>query len=115
MKALGPYSFSTKAGKLVFLSGQLGLDKEGNLVEGGVAKETKQAMKNAKKILKSQGLGFGDVVKATIFLTNMDDFAAVNEVYASYLKEPYPARSCVGVSSIAKGAAVEIEFIAVAK
>jgi 2-iminobutanoate/2-iminopropanoate deaminase len=84
----------------------------GKLVEGDIAAQTKQSLENLKTILTAAGLGFGHVVKTTIFLTSMGDFAAVNEVYKSYVAEPYPARSTIAVAALPKGAKVEIEMIA---
>ena len=99
---------------LIFLAGQVGLDpKTGGLVEGGTAAQADQAMKNLQAVLKAANSDFDKVVKTTIFLTDINDFAAVNEVYAKYLKQPYPARSTVQVSALPRGARVEIEMVAV--
>ena len=103
-------------GDLVFLAGQLGKDPAtGALVEGGVSAETHQAMRNLGAVLREEGLGFADVVKATVFLADIDDFAAMNEVYASYFPAGGipPARSTVQAGAISAGARVEIDFIAV--
>ena len=112
-KAIGPYSMAIEAGDLVFLSGQIPLDAAtGKLVEGDISAQAKQSLENLKTILEAAGLGFGHVVKTTIFLTSMADFAAVNEVYKAYVSEPYPARSTFAVAALPMGAKVEIEMIA---
>ena len=112
-KAIGPYSLAIEAGDLVFVSGQIPLDAAtGKLVEGDISAQAKQSLENLKTILDAAGLGFGHVVKTTIFLTSMADFAAVNEVYKSYVGEPYPARSTFAVAALPMGAKVEIEMIA---
>ena len=112
-KAIGPYSMAIEAGDLVFLSGQIPLDAAtGKLVEGDISAQAKQALVNLKTILEAAGLGFGHVVKTTIFLTSMADFAAVNEVYKAYMSEPYPARSTFAVAALPMGAKVEIEMTA---
>ena len=112
-KAIGPYSAAIESGELVFVSGQIPLDSlSGKLVEGDIAAQTRQALENLKTILAAAGLGFGHVVKTTIFLTSMGDFAAVNGVYQSYLSEPYPARSTIAVAALPMGAKVEIEMVA---
>ena len=112
-KAIGPYSVAVESGDLVFVSWQIPLDSvTGKLVEGDIAAQTKQSLENLKTILTAAGLGFAHVVKTTIFLTSMGDFAAVNEVYKSYLGEPYPARSTIAVAALPMGAKVEIEMIA---
>jgi 2-iminobutanoate/2-iminopropanoate deaminase len=112
-KAIGPYSMAIEVGDLVFLSGQIPLDAaSGKLVEGDISAQAKQSLENLKTILEAAGLGFGHVVKTTIFLTSMADFAAVNEVYKAYVGEPYPARSTFAVAGLPMGAKVEIEMIA---
>ena len=112
-KAIGPYSMAMEVGDLVFLSGQIPLDAAtGKLVEGDISAQAKQSLENLKTILEAAGLGFGHVVKTTIFLTRMADFAAVNEVYKAYMSEPYPARSTFAVAALPMGAKVEIEMIA---
>jgi 2-iminobutanoate/2-iminopropanoate deaminase len=112
-KPLGPYSPAIGIGDLVFISGQIGLDPAtGKPVEGGVTAEARQALENLKTVLAAAGLGFGHVVKTVIFLTDMADFAAVNDVYKGYVAEPYPARSTVAVAALPAGAKVEIEMIA---
>jgi len=112
-KAIGPYSAAIESGELVFVSGQIPLDPlAGKLVEGDIAAQTRQSLENLKTILAAAGLTFAHVVKTTIFLTSMSDFAAVNEVYKSYMGEPYPARSTIAVAALPMGAKVEIEMIA---
>ncbi|MBW2504034.1 MAG: RidA family protein [Deltaproteobacteria bacterium] len=112
--AIGPYSQAIIAGNLVFCSGQIPLDpKTGDIVAGGIGAQTRQVMANLSAVLKEAGLGFSDVVKATIYLTDLNDFAVVNEIYATYFSEIPPARACVEVSALPKGADVEIECIAV--
>ena len=112
-KAIGPYSMGIDAGDLVFVSGQIPLDAAtGKLVEGNIAAQATQSLENLKAILDAAGLTFADVVKTTIFLTSMGDFGAVNEVYKTYVSEPYPARSTIAVAALPMGAKVEIEMIA---
>jgi 2-iminobutanoate/2-iminopropanoate deaminase len=112
-KAIGPYSAAIDAGDFVFVSGQIPLDSAtGKLVEGDIAAQTRQSLENLKTILEAAGLGFADVVKTTIFLTSMGDFAAVNEVYKTYVAEPYPARSTIAVAALPMGARIEIEMTA---
>jgi 2-iminobutanoate/2-iminopropanoate deaminase len=112
-KAIGPYSAAVESGDLVFVSGQIPLDSAtGKLVEGDISAQARQSLENLKTILTAAGLSFAHVVKTTIFLTSMGDFAAVNEVYKSYLGEPYPARSTIAVAALPMGAKVEIEMIA---
>ncbi|MBV1821983.1 RidA family protein, partial [Bacteroidales bacterium MSK.15.36] len=97
-KAIGPYSQGIMVGDLAFLSGQIPVDPAtGELATGDepVVAQAHQSLKNIKSILESQGMSFDNVIKTTVFIDNMDDFAKVNEVYAQYFKEPYPARSCV--------------------
>ncbi|MFT3918543.1 RidA family protein [Cloacibacterium sp.] len=111
--AIGPYSQANFINGVLYISGQIPIDPEtGNLVDG-IEKETHQVMKNLKAILEEAGLTFSNVVKATIFLKNMDDFAAMNQIYASYLDEnSYPARETVQVSCLPKNVSVEISMIA---
>ena len=112
-KAIGPYSVAIESGDLVFVSGQIPLDSgTGKLVEGDIAAQAKQSLENLKIILATAGLSFAHVVKTTIFLTDMGDFAAVNEVYKAFVGEPYPARSTIAVAALPMGAKVEIETIA---
>lgn len=112
-KAIGPYSVGVKAGNLVFTAGQLGLDPgTGALVEGGVAAETRQAFKNLQAVLEAADTSLGNVIKTTVFLRDMNDFAAMNDVYAEFLTADFPARSTVQVARLPKDGAVEIEVIA---
>jgi len=111
--AIGPYSVAIKAGSYVFISGQLGLDPvTGNMVEGGVEAEARRALDNMQNILKAAGSSMERVVKTTVFLVDMNDFAKMNAVYAGYFSETPPARSAVQVSALPKKAMVEIEAIA---
>ena len=112
--AIGPYSQAIAAGQLVFTAGQIALDPTtGELAEGGVDAQTRQVMANIAAILAAAGASFADVVKTTIYLVSMDDFAAVNAVYGeSFEGGPAPARSTVGVAALPRGARVEIEAIA---
>ena len=111
--AIGPYSQGIDADGLVLCSGQLGLDPAtGNLVEGGVEAQAERALKNLAAVLDAAGATFADVVKTTIFLVDIGDFTAVNTVYATFMPEPPPARSTVGVAALPKGGLVEIEAIA---
>ena len=112
--AIGPYSQGVDSGAgLVFLSGQLPIDPStGVFPEGGIKEQTRQSILNAKAILEAAGLGLANVVKTTVFLADMADFAAMNEVYAQFFSQPFPARSAVAVKTLPKGALVEIECIA---
>jgi 2-iminobutanoate/2-iminopropanoate deaminase len=112
--AIGPYSQAVDSGAgLVFVSGQLPIDPStGAFPEGGVSEQTRQSLLNAQAILRAAGLGLADVVKTTVFLADMGDFAAMNAVYATFFSEPFPARSAVAVKTLPKGALVEIECIA---
>jgi 2-iminobutanoate/2-iminopropanoate deaminase len=111
--AIGPYSQAIGVGRLVMCSGQIGLEPaSGELVEGGVAAQAERALRNLAAVLDASGLGFDDVVKTTVFLVDMADFAALNEVYARFVTDPPPARSTIAVAALPKGARVEIEAIA---
>ena len=112
--AIGPYSQAIDSGcGLLFVSGQLPIDPAtGAFPEGGVREQTRQSLLNASAILQAAGLGLSDVVKTTVFLADMGDFAAMNEVYASFFTESFPARSAVAVKTLPKGALVEVECIA---
>jgi 2-iminobutanoate/2-iminopropanoate deaminase len=113
-RVIGPYSMAIEADNLVFVSGQIALDPAtGKLVGGDAGAQAAQSLENAKAILETAGLGFDHVVKTTIFLASMADFAAVNEVYKRYVSEPYPARSTIAVAALPMGAKVEIEMVAV--
>ncbi len=112
--AIGPYSQAIDSGAgLVFVSGQLPIDPAtGAFPEGGVAQQTRQSILNAQAILREAGLELSNVVKTTVFLADMGDFAAMNEVYGQFFSQPFPARSAVAVKTLPKGALVEIECIA---
>ena len=111
--AIGPYSQAVKVGDLMFTSGQVPIDPEtGAVVEGGIQEQARQSLNNIKAILNAAGTNMGAVVKTTVFLQDMNDFAAMNEVYAQFFQEPYPARSAVQVGRLPKDALVEIEAIA---
>lgn len=113
--AIGPYSQAIKAGMFVFTSGSLGMDPEsGGLVSGGVQAQTRQALTNLAAVLEQAGTSLGKVVKTTVFLADMGDYAAVNSVYAEFFPQSQPARSAVQVAALPKGAEVEIEVIALA-
>lgn len=111
--AIGPYGQAIQVGNLVFASGQIPIDPAtGSFVEGGVKEQARQSLTNVKAILEEAGLTLDNVVKTTVFLADMNDFADVNAVYAEFFAEPYPARSAVAVKTLPKGALVEIEVIA---
>lgn len=109
--ALGPYSAGIATGNLAFLSGQLGLDPATGELAQGVVAQAEQALKSIEALLAAAGATFGNVVKTTVFLADIADFDAVNEVYGAHFTEPYPARSAVQVAALPKGALVEIECI----
>lgn len=114
--AIGPYSQAIQAGDFVYTSGQLGLDPQtGAFPEGGIKEQARQSLNNVKAILEEAGLSMANVVKTTVFLANMEDFAEMNSVYAEFFTEPYPARSAVAVKTLPKNALVEIEVIAAMK
>lgn len=111
--AIGPYSQSVRVENLLFISGQLPLDPDsGELIEGNIEDQTRQAMKNVEAILSVAGGSMNSIVKTTIFLSDMNDFPRVNEVYGSFFSEPYPARACIEVSRLPKDASVEVEAVA---
>lgn len=111
--AIGPYSQAILCDGFLFTAGQIPLDpKTGGMVTGGIKEQAEQVFKNLTAVLERAGASFDDVVKATVFLTTMDDFPALNEVYATYMKDSKPARSTVAVAGLPKGARVEIELIA---
>ena len=113
--AIGPYSQAVRSGRFLFCSGQIPLDpKSGQIVSGDIAAQTRRVLDNIAAVLRAEGLTFDNVVKTTIFLTNLGDFQTVNEIYGSYFKQNPPARSTVQVAALPKGANVEIEVIAVA-
>ncbi len=111
--AIGPYSQAVKAGNTIYVSGQLPIDPAtGEFAGDDIKAQTKQSLTNIKNILEKAGSGMGDVVKTTVLLSDIGDFAAMNEVYAEFFKEPFPARAAFQVAAIPKGAKVEIEAIA---
>lgn len=115
-KAIGPYSQAVKIGDFLYTSGQIPIDvNTGNVVEGGVESQTRMVLKNLEAVLKEAGLTLENVVKATIFIKDMNMFATINEVYGEYFKKPYPARSCVEVARLPKDVLVEIEAVASSK
>jgi 2-iminobutanoate/2-iminopropanoate deaminase len=111
--AVGPYNHAVRVGDLLFCAGQIAIDpKDGSLVTGDIRAQTERVLQNVKAILDDQKLTFANVVKSTVFLTNLADFVPMNEVYAKYFTENFPARSTVQVAGLPKGASVEIEVIA---
>ena len=110
--ALGPYSHGIRSGDLVFCSGQLGIDPTTGEMAEGVEAQAERSLRNIQSVLDAAGLSFDDVVKTSIFLADVNDFAAVNTVYAKFMAEPPPARSTFGVGGLPKGALIEIEAIA---
>jgi len=112
-KAIGPYEQAIKVGEFVYTAGQIPIDpKTGNLVEGGIKEQTRQVLENLKAVLEAAGSSLDRVVKATVYLKNIADFAALNEVYGEYLGKAKPARSTVAVADLPRGALVEIDFVA---
>lgn len=112
--AVGPYVHAVKAGGMIFISGQLGLNPADGTLPEGIEAQARQSLENLKAILEGCGSDFGHVVKTSIFLADIADFAKVNEIYAQYFCGEFPARSCVEVSNLPKGGLVEIEAVAVA-
>lgn len=111
--AIGPYSQAIEVNGFVFASGQIPIDPAtGEIVEGGIKEQTRQALTNASKIMEEAGLSLANVIKTTVFMADMNDFAAMNEVYATFFKEPFPARSAVAVKTLPKNVLVEVECIA---
>ena len=111
--AIGPYSQAIRIGNLVYTSGQIPIDPTtGTFVEGGIKEQTCQSLTNVKAILEEAGLSMTNVVKTTVFMADMNDFADMNAVYSDFFSEPYPARSAVAVKTLPKGALVEIEVVA---
>lgn len=111
--AIGPYSQAIQVGNLVYTSGQIPVNPHSGLfVEGGIKEQTRQSLLNVKAVLEEAGLTMSDVVKSTVFMADMNDFADMNAVYAEFFTEPYPARSAVAVKTLPKGALVEIEVVA---
>lgn len=112
-QAVGPYSQAIRVGSTIYCSGQIPIDpKTGKLVSGDIADETRQVMENLREVLKAAGATFRDVVKSTIYLQDLKNFSTVNEIYASYLEAPYPARATFQVAGLPLGVNVEIEMIA---
>ncbi|MCL0100824.1 RidA family protein [Peptococcaceae bacterium] len=110
--AIGPYSQAVKAGNFMFISGQIPIDPStGNVIDGDIKTQTKQCLKNLEAICQSAGLTLDNVVKTTIFITDMSKFPEVNEVYGSFFKENPPARACVEISALPKGVQIEIEAV----
>ena len=114
-QAIGPYSQAIAANGFLFISGQLGVTPSGEFAGADVKSQAQRSLQNLQAILNEAGLGFESVVKTTIFLADIADFAAVNEIYAEFFNEPYPARSTVAVKTLPKGGLVEIELIAAIK
>jgi 2-iminobutanoate/2-iminopropanoate deaminase len=113
-KAIGPYSPALKIGHLLFLSGSIPLDPvSGQLVEGGIKEQTTRVMENIKALLAAAGAGFNNVARTTVFMVDLGEFAAMNEIYSSYFTAPYPARSTVQVVKLPRDVRVEIDVIAV--
>jgi 2-iminobutanoate/2-iminopropanoate deaminase len=109
----GPFSQAVRGGEAIYLSGQVGRDPAtGRLAEGGVAAQTEQALRNLAAVLEAAGRTFDDVVRVGVYLADMGDFAAMNEVYARWFEQPYPARTTIGVAALPLGAAVEIDLVA---
>ena len=112
-KAIGPYAQAIKAGEFIYTAGQIPIDPQsGNLIAGSIAEQTRQVLENLKAVLEAAGSSLEKVVKATVFLKNMADFAALNEVYGEYLGAAKPARSTVAVAELPRGALVEIDLVA---
>lgn len=111
--AIGPYSQAIEVNDFVFASGQIPINPAtGEIVEGGIKEQTRQALTNASKIMEEAGLSLANVIKTTVFMADMNDFAAMNEVYATFFNEPYPARSAVAVKTLPKNVLIEVECIA---
>ena len=110
--AVGPYSQAVETDNFVFASGQIALNPATGEMAEGIEAQAHQALKNAQAVIAASGAKWENVIKTTVFITNMDDFGKVNEIYATYFKQPYPARSCVEVSKLPKGALIEVEVIA---
>ncbi|WP_433746107.1 RidA family protein [Falsibacillus pallidus] len=113
--AIGPYSQGVVVNNLFYSSGQIPLTAEGTMIEGGIEEQTHQVFKNLEAVLKEAGASFETVVKATVFIKDMNDFAAINEIYGEYFSTHKPARSCVEVARLPKDAQIEIEVIALVK
>lgn len=114
--AIGPYSQAVSVGGMIFCSGQVAIDPKTNtMVEGGIKEQTKQVLENLKAVLEGAGAGLGEVVKTTVYLKDIGDFAEMNDVYGKFFKKPFPARATIQVARLPKDALVEIECIAFAK
>ncbi len=114
--AIGPYSQAVQYRDLIFCAGQVGVSPATNvIVDGGIKEQTKQAFENLKKVLEASGSSFDNVLKVNVYLKNIDDFVAMNEVYSTYFQKPYPARATVEVAQLPKGALIEIDCIAYTK
>lgn len=112
-EAIGPYSQAVLVDGWLYTAGQIGLDPAtGELVPGGVEAEARRALANLRAVLEAAGLGFGDAVKTTVYLADMDDYAAVNEIYGEHFTAPYPARSAVEAATLPRDAGVEVELVA---
>jgi len=111
--AVGPYSQGVQHGDFVFTSGQLPKPADGDLITGDIALATRQCLLNVQAVLEAAGAAMAEVVKVTVFLTDLADFALVNTAYGEFFREPYPARSCIEVNGLPKGAAIEIEAVAI--
>jgi len=112
--AIGPYSQAVKVGNVIYTSGAIPVDPaNGEIVAGGVAEQAEQSLKNLKEVLAGAGASLDDVVKTTVFIKNMNDFATINEVYKKYFTKNFPARSCVEVARLPKDVLIEIECVAV--
>ena len=111
-KAVGPYSQAVRAGDLLFVAGQIPLDVSGTIVEGDVAVQARRVLDNIGAILKAAGLSFAHVVRTTVYLADMNDLAAMNQVYGTYFSEPYPARATVQVARLPRDVRIEIDAIA---
>ncbi len=112
-EAIGPYSQALSIGDMMFLSGQIPVDPETGSIPETIEEQTLQSINNIKNILKENGMTIANVVKTTVFLSDINDFTAMNSVYGNHFRDPYPARSCVQVAAIPKGCKVEIECIAI--
>lgn len=112
MKVVGPYSQAVTFGDLIFVSGQIGFNPKTNNLVDEIKNQTKQALENMKNVLEAAGSHMNNILKTTVYLSDMNDFPAMNEIYASYFTKPYPARATIQVAKLPKGALIEIECIA---
>ncbi len=110
--AIGPYSQAIKINDMIFTSGQIPFDAEGKLISDDVQEQTRQSLNNVKNILEEAGSSMDNVIKCTVFISNMEDFNKINEIYQEFFSEPYPARSCVEVARLPRDVKIEIEAIA---